>query len=185
MRPAVHDKPPFRVRWRRNSVRGTQDVGLVAQHVLGTLRAASAGNPAQQRKPGPGVATTGRAQKTAAPAVTPELSVAETAATAARPYVFEHAAQFGRELAAFAASGLSMAAHDCLVFAPADSAPGSAEGEGKGAPGPGCIRPCSPPPQTHRWPEAASQNHPPCAPRSTEPTVGRRHMLPLTPTEGS
>jgi hypothetical protein len=94
-----------------------QDVGLVAQHTLGTLRnAAAATRPSNAAVRGAAARPangTGSQRQAGNSSGAPLPEVAAQLAAAAAPFVFEHAERFAWEVAAFAASPCaSMAAYD-------------------------------------------------------------------------
>ncbi|CAL8464231.1 g3766 [Coccomyxa elongata] len=113
LRPSLVERPAVSA-WLRREVQALlmeEDVELVAQHVLGTVRSLS--SPA---------ATNLRGRPTVQKVSLSRAEWVEAVAAAAKPYIFGNAAQFAGHLWAFIASGMSVAAHDAAVFG-TDEAP--------------------------------------------------------------
>eukprot|EP00887_Chlorella_sp_A99_P000343 scaffold13.g343.t1 len=128
-----------------------RDVALVAAHATGTLRAAAAAKPAQRQAAagvpggrGPGrdatllrgariaVGPPGRGAGGAARAAGASVAeVVQQVEAAVRPFIFEHAERFSWELAAFAASGATIAAFDQRAMAAGTAAAARAVAEAR------------------------------------------------------
>eukprot|EP00884_Botryococcus_braunii_P008571 jgi/Botrbrau1/17715/Bobra.0166s0137.1 len=106
--PGPHSLPRDLQRWVQRELQALtleQDVDLIAQHVLGVLRHELA--PANLRD---------KAKSRMESACNSTTQVAAAVASAAEPYVFEHAALFAAEVLRFACAGLSLEAYDRIVF---------------------------------------------------------------------
>ncbi|BDA49350.1 hypothetical protein COCOBI_13-4620 [Coccomyxa sp. Obi] len=108
LRPSLVERPAVSA-WLRRELQALlmeEDVDLVAQHVLGTVRTLS--SPASSNLKG--------GRPTAQKVSLSRAQWVEAVAAAAEPYIFGNAAHFAGQLWAFIASGMSVAAHDAAVF---------------------------------------------------------------------
>lgn len=87
------------------------DVDVIAQHVVGVLQGL-ANRQKQSRCKGPGTS----------PVYGPQPAFLAGIVQAVQSFLDEHAASFARQLWCFLESGLSISAHDALVFGAEDAA---------------------------------------------------------------